>query len=42
MKDEKENGLFKKFKKIISGKNCCCCNVNIVPEKSDEEKGDSK
>ncbi|WP_338093967.1 hypothetical protein [Methanorbis furvi] len=37
MTEEKpKNGLLRKMKNIVSGENCCCCNVKIVPEKPDE------
>lgn len=42
MSEEKEQGMFKKLKKAVTGEKCCCCNIKIVPEKSGKDDGDSK
>ncbi|MCZ0861410.1 hypothetical protein O0S10_09295 [Methanocorpusculum sp. MG] len=42
MKEEKEKGILKKLKKAVTGEKCCCCNIKIVPEKSDESKENSE
>ncbi len=43
MSNEKsKNGLMQKIKKAAFGGDCCCCNLKIVPEKPDEEKGKSE
>ncbi|HJK15461.1 MAG TPA: hypothetical protein O0W98_06175 [Methanocorpusculum sp.] len=36
MKEEK--GIFKKLKKAVTGEQCCCCNIKIVPETSEDNK----